>query len=411
MASSPRALITLPTSPLQADSEHAIQRTIARDAIAQLDALIAFDTTSSSTNLALIGYVEAYLAAHGVEAERIASDSGCKANLLATIGPGTRGGIVLSGHTDVVPVKDQPWTVEPFRLTQRDGRLYGRGTSDMKAFLALAMATVPVLRRARLTRPVHLAFSYDEEIGCLGAPRLIQHLIDEGYSPLATIVGEPTNMTIVNSHKSIHFYELVVRGREAHSSLVHEGISANMVAIDLLALLARIARNEERAHRDARFRPEWSTLTVGTIQGGTAANILARECRFVFDLRCIPGRDADDVLQDFWAAVAQADAKLKTIGEDLGILVRSLADVPGLQREHDGAAEKLCAMLQGWNSSGTAVSYGAEAGQFQAAGFSTVICGPGSIAQAHKPDEFIELSQIDAGARFMSKLVDFVCTS
>lgn len=383
---------------------------IARQAVTILGQLVAFDTTSSDTNLSLIAYVENFLAEHGVSSRRIANAAGTKANLVATLGPGTEGGLVLSGHTDVVPVTNQPWSSDPFQLTRRGDRLYGRGTSDMKSFIALAMAAVPALQRAPLKRPVHLAFSYDEEIGCLGAPHLIQHIVDSGYRPLATIVGEPTNMTIVNSHKSIHFYELTIKGREAHSSLVHEGVSANMVAIDLLAILSRIAKAEEQHHRDDRFEPAWSTLTVGMIHGGTAANILARECRFVFDLRCIPGRDAKDVLRDFWDAVADADSKLKAAGAGLSIAVRALAEVPGLRYEKNGAAEKLCARLQGLEDEGTAVPYGAEAGQFQAAGFSTVICGPGSIAQAHKPDEFIELSQIEAGARFMSRLVDFVRT-
>jgi acetylornithine deacetylase len=369
---------------------------------------VGFDTTSSSTNLALISHVEQYLSKHGVTSERIANAAGTKANLVATIGPGTTGGLVLSGHTDVVPVTNQPWTSDPFQLTRRGDRLYGRGTSDMKAFLALALAAVPALKRAPLQRPVHLAFSYDEEIGCLGAPHLIEHIVAAGYRPLATIVGEPTNMSIVNSHKSMHFYEVLITGRAAHSSLVHEGVSANMIAIDLLAILSRLAKAEEQEHRDARFEPAWSTLTVGVIHGGTAANILARECRFVFDLRCIPGRDVKDVLAEFWTAVAAADAKLKAAGNDMGIVVRSLAEVPGLRYEKNSAAEQLCARLQGLEDSGTAVPYGAEAGQFQAAGFSTVICGPGSIAQAHKPDEFIEVSQIEAGARFMSRLVDFV---
>ena len=337
---------------------------IARESVAILGTLVGFDTTSSGTNLALIAHVEEYLSTHGVASERIANEAGTKANLVATIGPGTVGGLVLSGHTDVVPVTNQPWTSNPFQLTRRGDRLYGRGTSDMKAFLALALAAVPALKRAPLQRPVHLAFSYDEEVGCLGAPHLIQHIVAAGYRPLATIVGEPTNMSIVNSHKSMHFYEVLIRGRAAHSSLVNEGVSANMVAIDLLAILSRLAKAEEREHRNARFEPAWSTLTVGVIHGGTAANILARECRFVFDLRCIPGREAKDVLEEFWAAVAVADAKLKAMGNDMGIVVRSLADVPGLSHETNGAAEQLCAKLQGLEDPGTAVPYGAEAGQF-----------------------------------------------
>ncbi|QNA87159.1 acetylornithine deacetylase [Sphingomonas sp. So64.6b] len=380
---------------------------IAREAIDILARLVSFDTTSADSNLALIAYVESYLADHGITALRVANADGTKANLLATVGQGTAGGIILSGHTDVVPVVDQPWSSDPFELIERDGRLYGRGTSDMKGFLALAMAAVPLLANEQLERPVHLAFSYDEEVGCLGAPDLIRNILDLGYTPMAAIVGEPTNMQIVNSHKSIQLYEVVVTGREAHSSLVTEGISANMVAIDLLSTLARIAESETH-HRDQHFDPPWSTLTVGTIHGGTAPNILARECRFTFDLRCVPDRDAEEVLAPFWAAVEQARQRLAAEGDDTGIMVERLAKVPSLRREPEGAAERLSAMLSGANMPGSAVSYGAEAGQFQQAGLSTVICGPGSITQAHRPDEFIELSQMEAGARFISRLVSFV---
>lgn len=380
---------------------------IAREAIEILARLVSFDTTSTDSNLALIEYVEAYLSGHGITAHRVTNADHSKANLLATIGQGTAGGIILSGHTDVVPVTDQPWSSDPFELIERDGRLYGRGTSDMKGFLALALAAVPLLANEQLERPVHLAFSYDEEIGCLGAPDLIRSILDLGYTPMAAIIGEPTNMQIVNSHKSIQVYEVVVTGREAHSSLVSQGISANMVAIDLLSALARIADAETR-QRDPHFDPPWSTLTVGTIHGGTAPNILARECRFTFDLRCVPDRDADQVLAPFWTAVEQARQRLAAEGDDTGITVEQLAKVPSLRREPEGAAEQLSAMLSGANTPGTAVSYGAEAGQFQQAGLSTVICGPGSITQAHRPDEFIELSQIEAGARFISRLVAFV---
>lgn len=396
------SVIIDPRADTQAEPE------ITREAIDILGRLVSFDTTSSESNLALIAYVEAYLAEHGVTSRRIANADGSKANLLATIGDGMAGGIVLSGHTDVVPVKDQPWTSDPFVLTRRGDRLYGRGTSDMKSFLALALAAVPLLARTPLARPVHLAFSYDEEIGCLGAPDLIRNIIDDGYSPMAAIIGEPTGMTIVNSHKSIHLYEVVVIGREAHSSLVHEGVSANMVAIELLATLVEVAEAEQRDHRDPRFEPQWSTLTVGTIQGGTAPNILARECRFTFDLRCIPDREAETVLEPFWRAVERAQARLAAEGDGTGVVINRLAQVPALRREQSGAAEQLSAMLSGANEPGTAVSYGAEAGQFQAAGLSTVICGPGSISQAHRPDEFVELSQIEAGARFIARLVAFV---
>jgi len=399
---------------VQTASENIIASTsvddIGRDAIALLATLVSFDTTSADSNLQLIGFVEEYLAPYGVASQRIANGDGTKANLLATVGPGVEGGIVLSGHTDVVPVAGQPWTSDPFTLIERDGRFYGRGTSDMKAFLALSLAAVPRLVARDMARPVHLAFYYDEELGCLGAPDLIRTILDQGYRPMAAIIGEPTNMQIVNSHKSIHIYDVTVTGREAHSSMVTEGISANMVAIDLLSKLTRIAEAERGDHRDTRFDPPWSTLTIGTIHGGTAPNILARECRFTFDLRCVPDRDADAVLAPFWAEVEAARSRLAAEGPETGITVEQLAKVPSLRSETDGAAERLSAMLSGANDPSIAVSYGAEAGQFQQAGLSTVICGPGSITQAHRPDEFIERSQIEAGARFIARLIEFVRT-
>lgn len=380
---------------------------IAADTIAILDRLIAFDTTSSGSNLALIEHVETYLAGYGIEARRVADDHGGKANLIATVGGTGNGGIVLSGHTDVVPVTDQPWTMPPFALTRKDGRLYGRGTSDMKGFLALALAAVPHLAGHRLRRPIHLAFSYDEEVGCLGVGDLIGELLKQ-CAPAVAIIGEPTNMKIVDSHKSIHLYEVVVTGVEAHSSLSHEGVSANMIAVEVMHVLARIAEAEERLHRNPRFDPAWSTLTIGVIQGGTAPNILARECRFAFDLRTVPDRDVDTILAPFWAAVEKARADLAGRAQGAGISVRRLAAVPALREEQDGEARTLCTMLSGTNAPGTTVSYGAEAGYFQQAGLSTVICGPGSIEQAHRPDEYIEISQIEAGARFMARLVAFV---
>lgn len=378
---------------------------LAASAIDILARLVAFDTTSSESNLALIAYIETYLAAHGVASRRIENADGSKANLLATIGPATGRGIVLSGHTDVVPVAGQPWTRDPFTLVEAEGRLYGRGTADMKSFIALALAAIPYLSPRTMSRPVHLAFSYDEEVGCLGAPDLIDALVAEGHRPAAAIVGEPTEMAIINSHKGIHLYEVVVTGREAHSSLVHEGVSANMIAIGILGVLARIAESERTDHRNARFDPPWSTLTVGTIHGGTAANILARECRFTFDLRTVPERDVDAVLAPFWAAVEDARARLKGEGEETGVAVHPIAQVPPLRREEDSAAERLSAMLLDAEEPAGAVSYGAEAGQFQNAGMSTVVCGPGSIVQAHRPDEYIEVAQIEAGARFMSRLI------
>jgi acetylornithine deacetylase len=396
--------VTLP--PPQSHDVSADPRRLSDDAIAILAKLISFDTTSSESNLSLIEYVEDYLGSFGVESTRIFNADATKANLLARIGPATPGGVVLSGHTDVVPVKGQSWTSDPFTLTRRGDRLYGRGTSDMKSFIALAMAIMPQLSEGALRRPIFFAFSYDEEVGCLGAPDLIDRLVSLADRPALAIVGEPTSMAIVDSHKGMSLFEIVIRGREAHSSMVHEGISANMVAIDVLAALAEIARREPEEQLDSRFDPPWSTLTVGTIVGGTAANILARDCRITFDLRHLPARDIDETLAPFWAAVEQARAVLKAEDEQADIHVTRLAAIPPLESVPDNPAEQLARSVGGSNVAASAVSYGAEAGQFQRAGLPTVICGPGSIVQAHRSDEFIDLEQIEAGARFMAKLIE-----
>jgi acetylornithine deacetylase len=384
------------------DTEALAQRSI--DILARL---VAFDTTSRDSNLPLIAFVEAELAKLGVTGHRTPNADGTKTNLFATIGPMVEGGIVLSGHTDVVPVDGQAWTSDPFTLTARNGRLYGRGSSDMKGFLALTLAAAPELAKAPLARPVHLAFSYDEEVGCLGAPSMIEVLARELPKPRAVIVGEPTNMEAVRGHKGISVYTVTVTGREAHSSLTHLGVSAVMAAVKLMALLAELS---ERLERDADpaspFRPKGASLTIGLVEGGTATNILARECRFTFDLRCPPGLDPEAVLQDFYAAARALDAELKARSPEAGVRIERRSATPGLAPEADGDAEILARLLAGDNGPGRVVSYAAEAGQFQEAGFSTVICGPGSIDQAHQPDEYIEVSQMQRGAQFMARLIE-----
>ena len=373
-----------------------------------LSTLVGFDTTSRLSNLALIEWVEAYLDSHGVTHRRVANAEGTKANLLASIGPAIEGGVVLSGHTDVVPVDGQAWTSDPFSVVERDGRLYGRGTCDMKGFLALALAAVPDLISARPRRPVHLAFSYGEEIGCLGAPALIELIRRELPKPAFVVVGEPTDMVAVSGHKGINYYHVTVNGHEAHSSLTHLGVSANMEAVKLMALLREIADGLERdADPDSPFMPRGATLTIGVIQGGTAGNILARECRFIFDLRCPPGVDADQVLAPFFADVRALDAELKARSADAGVQVESFSATPPFAPEPDGAAEAFARRLAGDNGPARVVSYGAEAGQFQQAGFSTVLCGPGSIEQAHQPDEYLEISQLERGQAFMRRLIEW----
>jgi acetylornithine deacetylase len=381
----------------------------ARDILATL---VGFDTTSRHSNLALIEWVEAYLDGHGVPHRRVPNADGTKSNLLATVGPAVEGGAVLSGHTDVVPVDGQAWTSDPFSIVERDGRLYGRGTCDMKGFLALALAAVPDLVAAKPRRPVHLAFSYDEEIGCLGAPAMIEVIRRELPAPAFVVVGEPTDMVAVNGHKGISYFDVTVTGHEAHSSLTHLGVSAVMEAVKLMASLRDLA---ERLERDADpaspFTPKGATLTIGVVHGGTAGNILARECKFLFDLRCPPGLDPDAVLAPFFAQAQALDAELKARAPEAGVKVRSHPHVPGFAPEPAGAAEAFARRLAGDNGPPRAVSYAAEAGQFQRAGFSTVLCGPGSIEQAHQPDEFVEISQMERGRAFMRRLAEWAAQS
>ena len=382
-------------------------RDLAARGIRELARLVAFDTTSRGSNLELIAQVEGLLAGLGVASRRVANADGSKANLLASIGPEVEGGVVLSGHTDVVPVDGQAWTTDPFTLDRRDGRLYGRGTCDMKGFIALALAAAPAFAAARLQRPVHLAFSYDEEIGCLGAPDLIAEIGASVPRPAAIIIGEPTNMEAVSGHKGVTSYRVKVSGHEAHSSLTHLGVSANMAAVRLMASLVALAERLEREGDPASpFLPKGATLTIGVINGGTALNILARSCVFGFDLRTPPGVDPLKLLAGFFAEAKALDAELKSRFEDAGVKVERRSNVPALAPEPNGAAEAFARRLAGDNGPARAVAYAAEAGQFQQAGYSVVICGPGSIDQAHQPDEYVEVAQMERGAAFMGRLLE-----
>ncbi|HUZ13559.1 MAG TPA: acetylornithine deacetylase [Caulobacteraceae bacterium] len=372
-----------------------------------LERLVGFDTTSHRSNLALIEWVEAWLAGQGVASRRIASADGAKANLLASIGPQAEGGVVLSGHTDVVPVAGQAWASEPFVLARRGERLFGRGTADMKGFIALALASVADLLAAPLRRPAHLALSYDEEIGCFGAPAMIGVIAREIAAPALVVVGEPTGMEVVSAHKGIGVWRVAVTGREAHSAQTHLGVSAVMIAARLMAELVRIAERLERAADPAsRFEPKGATLTIGTVAGGTAGNILARDCAFQFDLRGLPGVDARAELAGFFELAGRLDAQIRARAPEAGVAVDQLADVPPLQPEPGGAAEALARRLAGDNGPARAVSFASEAGQFQRAGLPAILCGPGSIDQAHQPDEYIDLAQLERGAGFMARVVE-----
>jgi len=384
--------------------------TLAADAIAMLARLVAFDTTSRDSNLALIEYVEGLLGDLGIASTRVPNADGRKANLYASLGPVAEGGIILSGHTDVVPVDGQAWSSDPFSLTERSGRLYGRGTCDMKGFLALALAAAPAFAEAgRLNRPIHLALSYDEEVGCLGAPAMIAEIARHVPKPAAVIVGEPTNMEVVHGHKGITSYVVTVTGHEAHSSLTHLGLSANMMSVRLMHSLSELARRLEReADPASPFVPPHPTLTIGQINGGTAVNILARQCVFLFDLRFPPGIDPMKLLGPFLAETQALDAEMKARFPETGVQVVRRSLTPAFAPEPDGAAERIARSLAGDNGPPRVVAYAAEAGQFQEAGFSTVICGPGSIEQAHQPDEFVERTQMERGAAFMLRLAELL---
>lgn len=365
--------------------------------------LVAFDTVSRHSNLELIHYVRDYLAGHGVQSHLVGNTEGTKANLYATVGPNVEGGVVLSGHTDVVPVDGQPWSTDPFSVTEKNGRLYGRGTCDMKGFCAVALAMVPQMQAAGLKRPIHFALSYDEEIGCHGAPAMIDRLTTDIARPQAVIVGEPTSMRPIVAHKGIAALRVTVTGHEAHSSQVQRGVSAVTIAARLISFIDdMMAENRANADPACRFEPPYSTLHVGVVNGGTALNIIARQCTFVWDIRCVPGDDWRQYYRRFQEYADTLLPAMKAISPDAGIACDILADAPPLQ-DHGGPAQELVYELCGHRHNGV-VPYAAEAGQFQERGFSVVLCGPGSIDQAHQPDEYIDIDQITACEGFLQEL-------
>ena len=367
--------------------------------------LVGFDTVSRHSNMALIDWVRDHLAGHGIESRLVPNADGSKANLFATIGPMVEGGVVLSAHTDVVPVDGQPWDTDPFTVVERDGRLYGRGTADMKSFPAVALAMLPEMLAAGLKRPLHLALSYDEEIGCIGAPSMIERIVAELPRPSAVIVGEPTSMRVVLAHKGCYVLRTTVTGHEVHSSQIDRGVSAVMTAARLVNVIADMAAdNAAKADPACLFDPPYTTLHVGTIQGGTATNITARHCEFSWDIRPIAGDDWTTFRDRFEAECDRLRAEIRRVAPTADIRTTLVAGAPGLAPVANNPAAQLCHALTGRNDTAV-VSYGAEAGQFQEAGLSTVMCGPGSIDQAHQPNEFIEISQVTECERFMGALI------
>ena len=373
-----------------------------------LDQLVAFPTVSRQSNLALIDWLEGYLISHDIQCFRHWNDDRQKAALIAHAGPWTEGAVVLSGHSDVVPVDGQTWTADPWTVTERAGRLYGRGTCDMKGYVALAVWALVQAQARGVRRPLQLALSYDEEIGCTGAPPMIETMQDVVPKGSAALIGEPSNMKIITGHKSGTGFHVHVKGFEVHSSLLPDGISAIMEGARLIGWVNdRNAALQSAAPKpiSAQFYPPFTTLHIGTIEGGTANNITAADCRFAVEMRCPPDDDPSGQADRFAAEAARLDAALKARHPDAGVTLQRFFDVPGLQPEVQGEAEALARALTGDNTTGV-VSYGTEAGQFQAAGYSAVVCGPGDIAQAHQPDEYLEIAQFQAGQRFMEKLLE-----
>lgn len=370
--------------------------------------LVRFPTVSRDSNLPLIDWIEDYLAGHGISAHRYTDPDQPKAALFAHVGPWEEGAVVLSGHTDVVPVDGQPWDTDPFDVVQRDGRYFGRGTCDMKGFDALALWAMVEAHHAGVKRPLQIALSFDEEIGCTGAPPMIaamQPVLPKGAS---VIVGEPSSMRAVSGHKGGTGFDTHVQGFEVHSSLLDRGVNAIMFGaklIDWANQMNAINQAADPSDLAAMFDPPFTTLHVGQISGGTAHNITAKDCRFAMDFRVVPGEDKKAWEERYRARVAEVEAEMQAIVPETRIEISPRFDVPALQPEEGGAAENLVRGVTGDNASHV-VSYGTEAGQFQEAGYSAVICGPGDIAQAHQPNEFISVADFEAGHGFMKRLID-----
>ena len=374
-----------------------------------IERLIAFPTVSRDSNLALIECVREYLDDFGIASRLVYDESGGKANLYATLGPQDRPGIMLSGHTDVVPVDGQEWTSDPFKLVERDGRLYGRGASDMKSFIAIVLAAVPTFLERPLKTPLHLAFSYDEEVGCLGVRRLIAQFAEMPVRPAFCIVGEPTGMQVARGHKGKLSHRCQVRGLESHSALTHRGVNAVEIAAELIVYLRRMAqRLKERGPHAEGFDPPYTTVHTGVVHGGTQLNIVPRDCRFDFEFRPLPSQDPRVLFEEIKAfAERELVPAMKAVTEDAGIAWQKLSEFPGLGTDEDAEVTRLVKALAGANRTGM-ISFGSEAGLFAQAEIPAVVCGPGSIEQAHKPDEWIALDQIARCEGFMERLASYV---
>ncbi len=374
-----------------------------------LSDLIAFPTVSADSNLALIDWASAHLSALGARCDLSHDATGQKANLFATFGPDSDGGLVLSGHSDVVPVTDQDWSVDPFALTARDDLLFGRGTCDMKGFIACVLALAPEIATWTLTRPVHIALTYDEEVGCLGAQTLVDDLRTRGVRPSMAILGEPTEMRVITGHKGCFEYATHIRGCAGHGSAPDLGVNAAEIAARYVARLIELAGDlRGRAPADSPFQPPWSTINVGRIDAGTATNVIPERARIDWEMRPVQGSDANHVLSEIDRFAETLLPAMRAVDPNVSILREVIGEVAGLSPVPDNEIAAIVQALTGANSTDV-VSFGTEAGLFQSLGIACVVCGPGSIEQAHKADEYVSRSQLSQCLSMLSGLQRSVC--
>jgi len=376
----------------------ALERTLAI-----LKELIAFETVSARSNLAIVDHIVALLKAEGIAARPIPNATGDKASILATIGPSDRPGIALSAHTDVVPVEGQDWSSDPFAMEIRDGRVYGRGSTDMKGFVAVVLAHVGAFKHAATAAPVHLCLSYDEELGCLGAPDLVAEVARLPAPPALCLVGEPTSLRVARAHKGKFARRLTFTGRGGHSALLHRAASAIEAATEVASGLFALGR-DLRVVTDDAFEPPFTSLHVGSIHGGTALNLVPDRATLEFEARTLPGTDAAALNARIEAIIGEARARLQAQAPEAGIAVETLSDYPGLDTPADSAAIRLVSALAGSNEAPVTLAFGTEAGLYHAAGIPTVVCGPGDIGRAHKADEWIGLDELAAACTLMQRL-------
>ncbi len=373
-----------------------------------LSRLVAFDTTSRNSNLKLISFVREFLEDFGISSDLVSNENETKANLFASIGPIDQPGIVLSGHTDVVPIDGENWSSDPFTLTEQGDLLFGRGTTDMKGFLAVALSLLPTLAERRLKKPVHFAFSYDEEVGCKGVPSLLDHMMDRlPVAPLGCIVGEPTGMHVANGHKGKAGYRCTVTGRSSHSALNHLGVNAVEIAAEIVAKLRKMNLDfRARGPFADGFEPPHCTVSTGLIKGGTALNIIASSCTFEFEFRLLPGQEAKRLLADIQEfAETTLIPAMKQITDEASIDWHELMSYPALGRDVASPIERLACELTG-TVTPVKLSFGTEAGHFASRGVPAIVCGPGHMNVAHKPDEHVDREQLDICATFLRDVVD-----